>query len=74
MTVNWGHHIREIRERKKLTQAEIAKRTGFSRSHISHIESGRYPSVKPVVLEKLANALELTVGELAAVIWVKRNN
>lgn len=36
----FGENVKRIRERRKLTKAELARRAGFSRSNIGRIESG----------------------------------
>lgn len=53
-----GLVIREIRRKRRLTQAELARRTGLSARQINNIESGnRPPYVDEVFL--LADALEM---------------
>lgn len=47
-----------LRKAKKLTQDDIAARTGIARSNIARIESGKYvPTIE--VLAKLALALDM---------------
>lgn len=47
-----------LRKAKKLTQEDIAVRTGIARSNIARIESGKYvPTIE--VLAKLALALDM---------------
>ena len=47
-----------LRKAKKLTQEDIAVRTGIARSNIARIESGKYmPTIE--VLTKLALALDM---------------
>jgi transcriptional regulator with XRE-family HTH domain len=51
-----GQRLRDLRERKKLSQSDIEKRTGLLRCYISRVENGHtVPSVE--TLEKLARAL-----------------
>ncbi len=55
-----SERLRTLRESKKLTQADIQKRTGLVRPYISRIENGHIvPSV--ATLEKLARALEMPI-------------
>lgn len=57
-----------LRKAKKLTQEDIAARTGIARSNIARIESGKYvPTIE--VLTKLANALDMKL-----VISFQENN
>lgn len=58
-----GATIRQLRERKKLTQAELADRIGVSSKAISKWETGKgLPDI--TLLEHLAKALEVSVMEL----------
>ena len=53
-----GDRLRQLREEKKLTQADIEKRTGLVRPYISRVENGHtVPGVD--TLEKFARALEV---------------
>ncbi len=59
----FGERLRRIREDKRLTQSDLAARTGFQPSAISHFESGRRsPSFDN--LKKLADALAVTIDFL----------
>lgn len=55
--------LREIRERRGLTQMELADLAGVSQSIISDIEN-EYVSPTIRVLQKLAGALGVSVSEL----------
>jgi len=55
--------IREVRERKNLSQEELARLSGISASHIGYIENGeRQPTL--LVMCKLAEALKVSINEL----------
>ena len=55
--------IREIREKKGLSQEQLSKLSGVSASHIGYIENGeREPTVS--VLCRLAKALDVSILEL----------
>lgn len=59
----FGERLREAREAKKLSQADLAERTGLQPSAISHFETGRRaPSFDN--LRKLADALEVSTDYL----------
>ena len=63
MQLSFGDRLRRLREEKRLSQAELAERTGFQPSAISHFESGRRaPSFDN--LKKLADALAVTIDFL----------
>lgn len=52
----FGARLRELRRKHKLTQAQIAERSGLLQHHISELENGlRMPSL--VTLLKLAAAI-----------------
>ena len=57
--MNWGERVKYLREQKGMTQADLAKKSGISRSYIAHIETGRYKSYRGNTLEKLSRALNL---------------
>lgn len=53
-----GERIRQLRNVKKLSAGEIARRTGLSRPYISRIENDHtIPSIE--TLEKLARGFEI---------------
>ena len=56
--------IRELRERKKLTQEELAKRAKITRSHLALLEAGHRTNPSLDVLKRLARALGVPVGEV----------
>jgi len=60
---NLGRNLRRIRERRELTQEEVAHRSGVHSTEVSRIETGkRDPQIS--TLERLADALEVSPGEL----------
>jgi transcriptional regulator with XRE-family HTH domain len=63
MSESFGDRLRRVREEKRLSQADLAERTGFQPSAISHFESGRRaPSFDN--LKRLADALSVTIDFL----------
>ncbi|MCA9033120.1 MAG: helix-turn-helix transcriptional regulator [Planctomycetaceae bacterium] len=63
MSVEFGNRLREAREKKGLSQAEMAQKSGLQPSAVSHFESGRRaPSFDN--LRKLADALSVTIDFL----------
>jgi transcriptional regulator with XRE-family HTH domain len=61
-----GHLVREQRSRLHLTQSELAKRVGVSRSAISELEAGRIEQPRATVFVRLAAALGLPLVALLA--------
>ena len=59
----FGKRIKELRERKKLTQEKLAEKVGLDLQTISRIEAGYY-FTSFENLEKLANALDVTMADL----------
>jgi transcriptional regulator with XRE-family HTH domain len=58
-----GDRLRTLREEKKLSQADIEKRTGLLRCYISRVENGHtVPAIE--TLEKMARALEVPLYQL----------
>ncbi|MGA2983251.1 MAG: helix-turn-helix transcriptional regulator [Terriglobia bacterium] len=58
-----GKRLREIREAKGLSQADIEKRSGLLRSYVSRVEGG-YTAPSLATLEKFAKALEVEPHQL----------
>lgn len=56
-----GNAIKERREELRMTQDELAKKSGISRQTISSIENGKCENVLVGTLAAIANALDTTV-------------
>jgi len=59
-----GERIRAVREKKGWSQYKLAKEADVQPSTISQIESGARQKPSIAVLQKVANALSLTVSQL----------
>jgi transcriptional regulator with XRE-family HTH domain len=58
-----GDRLRSIREEKKLSQADVERRTGLHRCYVSRVENGHtIPAVETI--EKFARALEVPMYQL----------
>ena len=55
-----GKRIAELRKERKLSQVDLAMKTGLDKGHIARIELGRY-SVGLDTLQKIADALEVKI-------------
>ena len=58
--------IREVREKKKLTQEELAKRAGVSRQLVSSLENGSSVNTTTDTLLALAEVLGCHVADFFA--------
>lgn len=56
--------LQKFRERRKLTQAQLAIRSGVSQQAISKIENGERNNPGVYTLQKLASVLHCTVDDL----------
>ena len=59
-----GYRIREFREALKMTQDELAKRSGVSRGTISAMENGANKATTTKTLVKIARALGTSVDSI----------
>lgn len=60
---SFGERLKEIREKKKITQAELAKKTGIKQSAISSYENDKYmPNIEN--LRAICNALSVSAADL----------
>ncbi len=53
-----AQHIRELRERRKLRQVDLAKRAGMKQSAVSRIEQASYSAWSYKTLLRIAEALD----------------
>ncbi|MBT4352291.1 helix-turn-helix transcriptional regulator [archaeon] len=60
------NNLKTYREKKKITQEELAKKTGVSRQTIISIENGRYVPSLPLAL-KFGKLFKCKVEELFGV-------
>ncbi len=59
----FGLRIKEVRNKKGITQYQLAELVGIDPKHMSHIETGRsFP--KADLIEKFAKALDIEYSEL----------
>lgn len=58
-----GRRIRELRERAKLTQAQLAEKAGLPQSHICRLEKAEHCATHKT-LEKIATALGIDTGTI----------
>lgn len=59
-----GYKIKEMREAMKMTQEELAEKSGVSRGTISALENGIDRTTTSKTLVKLAQALDTTVDRI----------
>ncbi|WP_434290863.1 helix-turn-helix domain-containing protein [Clostridium botulinum] len=58
-----GEKIRILREKYKITQCELSKKTNLTQSQVSKIEKGKR-KITDVDLKEIAKALHVTIQEL----------
>lgn len=59
-----GERIKEIREKRKMSQDELAEKSGVSRMTITFLETGTTKDVKLGTLKKLADGLGVSIKHL----------
>lgn len=59
-----GYKIRECRKEKSMSQCDLAKKSGVSRTIISGLESGTITVTTTDTLLKIARALDKKVSEI----------
>lgn len=59
-----GYKIKEKRMAKKMTQEELAAKSGVCRATISALENGTMRATSSKTLIKLAKALDTTVDQI----------
>lgn len=59
-----AYRIKELREKKKLTQEQLAQKSGVSRMTIIALENNEEHEALVGTLKSLANALEVPVSKL----------
>jgi transcriptional regulator with XRE-family HTH domain len=59
-----GYRVKEIRNKKKMTQEELSEKSGVSRTIISALESGEPITTTTKTLVKIATALDTTIDAI----------
>jgi transcriptional regulator with XRE-family HTH domain len=59
-----GIVLKQLREKRGLTQQALAKRAGIAQGYLSELEAGREKNPGIETLRKLAKALKVSVVEL----------
>lgn len=60
----FAEQLRKIRARRSISQSELAKRIGVSRSAICNYENGNRENPSFPIIVALANALDVPINEL----------
>lgn len=60
-----GRRIASTRELRDLTQQELADQSGFSQATIARIEKGHKQQVAMNTIYRIAQVLDVDIGELA---------
>lgn len=64
ITVEFGTHLKELRQQKEFNLEQLAKESGISAAQISRIENGKRVLPKPQTIKSLSVALGVTYEEL----------
>lgn len=56
-------NIKQYREEKHLTQAELSEKSGVARSLINQLETGKRTFANSKTLQKLADALDCKISD-----------
>ena len=59
--------IKDMRERRGMTQLELAQKCGVTQPYISMLENGKRTNLKISLIVKLAAALDVTVAQIVEV-------
>jgi transcriptional regulator with XRE-family HTH domain len=62
----FGRYLREKRQAKRLNIRDFAKRVGLAAGHLSNLENGRAGPPSADMIHKMAEVLDVPVGELLA--------
>lgn len=64
MPITVSDRIRKCRETLGMSKADLAKKTGFPRATITHIEQRRSDNLSTKTLKRLADVLDLSADYL----------
>jgi transcriptional regulator with XRE-family HTH domain len=62
--MSFGSFLKNLREQNKLSQRDLAEKSGVSNAEISRLETGDRKKPSPLVLKSLAPSLGVTYEEL----------
>ena len=63
IVVNFGNKVRELRNEKELSQAELASIANLHRTYVGMIERAE-KNITLINIEKIANALKIRINDL----------
>ena len=58
------NRIKEFREKQNMTQQELSKKSGISRSYISQLENNKFSIIKSSTMTAIADALKKPVSTI----------
>ncbi len=59
-----GRNIAKLRRQKNWSQKELARRAGVSVDYLYRVETGKCPHLPIKLLSRIAEALDVQLGEL----------
>lgn len=63
LLINFGKHVKSLRQESKLSQEELAYKAGLHRTYIGMIERGE-KNITLINIEKIANAFDISLDKL----------
>ena len=63
LLINFGKHVKSLRQESKLSQEELAYKAGLHRTYIGMIERGE-KNITLINIEKIANAFDISLYKL----------
>ncbi len=66
--IKFGKHIRNLRMKHRLTQDQLAERSGISTKYLQNLESPNPKKASIVTLEKLAKGFDIPLPKILAFI------
>ena len=63
LLINFGKHVKSLRQENKLSQEELAYKAGLHRTYIGMIERAE-KNITLINIEKIANAFDISLDKL----------
>ncbi|MBF0570957.1 MAG: helix-turn-helix transcriptional regulator [Candidatus Omnitrophica bacterium] len=64
ININFGKKVKEVRQKRGMTQEELAEAIKTSYKYIQRIEGKTPPDIRLTTIERIAKALGITISQL----------